>query len=101
MRALIAAGIAAVMMLSTAQAQAPAPSPSAQIQCGEHGQMAQVLNRKYGETRQSIGLTSKGMVLEMFANVVEGSWTALLTAPGGPSCIVAFGSGYERDGVAS
>jgi hypothetical protein len=53
------------------------------------------LTEKYGEAAQSMGLDKRGNLLEIFASA-EGSWTALLTSPGGEACVVAAGEAFEQ-----
>ena len=49
----------------------------------------------YGETRQSVGLSSAGM-MEVFASEENGTWTITITVPSGPTCLVASGESYEN-----
>jgi hypothetical protein len=49
----------------------------------------------YGETRQGIGLSADGTIVEIYANLQGGSWTITVTTPGGPTCLVSAGEGYQ------
>jgi hypothetical protein len=54
------------------------------------------LAERYGETRQGMGLVSpSNNVMEIWANLETGSWTLTATSPGGPTCLVASGDGYQ------
>lgn len=56
--------------------------------------MVQVLLDRFGETPQAIGLIDGRRVMQVFA-ARGGSWTVLVTANTGQSCILAAGKGYE------
>ena len=64
-------------------------------QCGPRDDVLRVLSDQYGETRQSVAITVGGSMFEMLANLSTGSWTALMTTAGGPSCLVASGGDFE------
>lgn len=64
-------------------------------QCAPHDAMTAMLGDRFGETVQSVALTSAGVLHEMFANLETGTWTAVLTRPGQPSCIAAEGQRFE------
>lgn len=63
--------------------------------CGPRDLVVERLAERYGETRQSIGLGSNNAVVEVFASEESGSWTITVTAPGGPTCLVASGRSFE------
>lgn len=83
---------AAIGLIAT---QAGAQQP----QCGPREKIVEVMAKKYGEVRQVMALTSKGLVMELFANPAKGNWTALMSRPDGVSCIVAHGEGFTVDDV--
>ncbi len=56
------------------------------------------LAEDFSEARQSIGLARDNKVVEVFA-AESGSWTIIVTAPSGITCIVAAGEAFERHGV--
>ena len=56
--------------------------------------MLKVLAEKYGETRQSLGISANNTVMEVFA-AEAGSWTITATDPQGSMCLVASGEGDE------
>lgn len=70
------------------------PAFGQQSNCGPREAVLQVLAR-YGETRQSIGLAGSGSVVEMWANLETGTWTAVVTGTDGTSCIAVDGQGFE------
>lgn len=64
-------------------------------QCGDRARVISALQERYGETRQSIGLSQDNAVVEVFASADTGTWTILFTVPGGSTCLVAAGEHYE------
>lgn len=63
--------------------------------CGTHDLVVERLASGYGESRQSIGMASDGNVVEVFASEETGTWTITVTAPGGPTCLVASGAAFQ------
>jgi len=64
--------------------------------CTDHGAAVAALARNYGERLIARAVTTRGAILEIFASTKgrDGkriSWTAIITFPGGPACIVAAG----------
>lgn len=73
-----------------------ANSASAQTNnCADHAQVVERLASGYGESRQSIGLGADNTVVEVFASLETGTWTITVTAPGGPTCLVASGAAFQ------
>jgi hypothetical protein len=60
-------------------------------QCADHDDLATALADQYGEQQRFIGIDTGGNLLEMWVSP-GGSWTALLTQPGGQTCVVAAGN---------
>lgn len=63
--------------------------------CAPRDLVLKRLAEKYGESRQSIGMGQKGMLMETFASDETGSWTITVTTPQGMTCLVASGQAYE------
>lgn len=63
--------------------------------CHQHQLVVERLAERYGESRQSIGLAANNSVVEVFASLETGTWTITVTTPGGPTCLVASGEGYQ------
>ena len=63
--------------------------------CTARAVMVEKLNERFGESRQSVGLTPGGQAIEMFAHPETGTWTILLISPNGTSCMMASGHAYE------
>lgn len=81
------AAIALCVTASASQAQMPS-------NCDTRKTIVDLLNKKYGETQQSMGL-AKGNVVEMFASTKTGSWTITITLPDGMMCLLASGKHFE------
>ena len=79
---------ALIVLSSTAMAQAP--TPVAGPMCGERGALVTLLKKQFGEEQEDISLQSDQTLVELFASE-RGSWSILLSAPNGTSCIVAAG----------
>lgn len=67
-----------------------------QPSCYPRADVVSVLGGKYGESVQSRGIAANGSLIEMWANVDTGTWTAVVSTPGGPSCVVASGNSFQR-----
>ena len=63
--------------------------------CAGHAMVVERLASGYGESRQSIGIGSDNTVVEVFASLETGTWTITVTAPGGPTCLVASGAAFQ------
>ncbi len=66
----------------------------AQTACGDRVKFTTQLEKNYNERRSGLGLTSNGGVIELFT-AESGSWTILITMPGGVTCIIGSGEGWE------
>jgi len=54
-----------------------------------------MLAKKYQERRVAVGVTSAGGLVEVLTSADGGTWTILVTAPNGQSCIVSAGEGWR------
>lgn len=70
-------------------------TPALAVPCGPHDEMTAGLKRSYGEVAQVQAMSGDGRMLEMFANLDTGTWTAMLTAPDGTACLAAAGDQYR------
>ena len=62
--------------------------------CAPRETVVERLANTYGESRQSIGLGERGMVIETFASPDTGTWTITVTSPKGETCLVASGQSW-------
>lgn len=72
----------------------------AQMVCGKRDNIVSQLEKKYGETRRSVGLQQGRGVVEVFASNETGSWTILVTDTRGTSCLMAAGEAFQIEKVA-
>lgn len=93
---ILALGLAVSTILLAVQPMFGQSQPSQN--CAPHASMVAQLVEKYGETRQSIGLTSGNQLVELFASSETGSWSIIVTRPTGMTCILAAGQAFERVG---
>ena len=73
---------------------------SAQAICGKRDDIVAQLEKKYGETRRSVGVQEGRGVVEVYASSSTGSWTILITNPRGMSCLMAAGEAFEIEAEA-
>ena len=88
----VGAFVAIGAMLPSARAQV-APT---QVACGPRTAVVDHLQRRFAEVPVAIGLQSNGSVLEVFASSKSGTWTILVTVPGGVSCAIMDGEAWEN-----
>ncbi len=75
-----------------AAAQAASGQPST---CGAREALLERLSARYEEQPVSLGVTATGSLLEVLASP-SGSWTIIVTVPGGPTCLVSSGEGWRN-----
>lgn len=63
-------------------------------QCGPRDSVLGALKEHYQERPVSRGVTAAGALLEVLAGP-SGSWSILLTVPGGQTCLVSSGDGWR------
>lgn len=72
----------------------------AQMVCGKRESIIAQLEKKYGETRRSVGLQQGRGIVEIYASAETGSWTILVTDTRGKSCLMAAGEAYQSEQIA-
>ena len=68
----------------------------AQQACGPRDKIVTRLNTVYQETRHAAGIAANGNLVEVFV-AESGTWTIMISRPGGRSCVVATGHHWQRD----
>lgn len=63
--------------------------------CGPRQQITANLQKKFGETKQAVGLANQSQAFELWSSEKTGSWTMLMTNANGISCIVASGKSWH------
>ncbi|KPP84162.1 MAG: hypothetical protein HLUCCA08_01490 [Rhodobacteraceae bacterium HLUCCA08] len=84
------------LSLAAAALALAAPAQANPRNCAPHEAVVAHLADGFGESRQSIGLASNNMVVEVFASPETGTWTITMTAPGGLTCMVAAGEAFQH-----
>ncbi len=64
------------------------------VPCGDRAAIIAHLAAGYGERPVAIALDARGRVLEVFA-APSGTWTMLVSTPGGMTCLVASGTAWS------
>lgn len=85
--ALIVAATALIAPSLPAHAQTATP-------CARRAQMVDFLAKNFGERSIGRGVSSEGLLVEIFVGP-SGSWSMILTNPAGVSCLVGSGDGWE------
>ena len=89
-------GSIALSALTTSSATAQAINAF----CGDHTEITSRLGKTYGESRAGFGLLDDGRMVEIFTSQ-QGTWSLLVTAPSGVTCLVASGEAWQIPPVAS
>ena len=71
-----------------------ADAATAAGRCGVRERIVERLEHRYGETQRAYGLAEGRGLIEVFASDT-GTWTILLTSPGGRSCLMAAGRHFQ------
>ncbi len=87
MRAIIRIGGATLLALALLIGLKP--PASAQADCGDRNELLGKLAEGHSKAPKAMGMQSNGSVIELVTSD-EGSWTIIVTAPTGESCVVAY-----------
>ncbi len=66
-----------------------------QALCGDREVILNLLAQKYGETPVAIGITNKGGLIEVLSTKDGATWTIVVSAPRGTSCVLAAGEEWR------
>ncbi|MGH1477958.1 MAG: hypothetical protein ACRBM6_04390 [Geminicoccales bacterium] len=91
----LAAMLVMAASFSTNSAFAQQASDVRKLECASHDKVTNFLDSKHTETPVSLGLATDGKVLEVFSTEDGETWTVVMTAPEGVSCIVATGKYWQ------
>ena len=86
------------LLLSLALFAGSSSIVAAQMFCVERGDMLDRLASEYGEELIEVKMMEEHGLLEVLTSPTKGTWTLLLTKPGGISCMLATGKGLDTDG---
>lgn len=87
----IAFALAALVLLTT-----PVQAQQRPL-CAEHDSIVELLASTFGETLSAAGVSADGDMVQVYS-ADSGSWSVVITRPGGRACVIASGDGwaYER-----
>jgi hypothetical protein len=71
----------------------PAPAQAESLVCGKREQLADFLSTHFQETRESMGLSKSGTLVEIYRSEA-GTWTIVRSAPNGIGCIIDAGDAW-------
>jgi hypothetical protein len=91
---LIAAPSALLSMIAVLTVFSLPAAAQSSPQCAAREAVLDRLSSHYHEEPVSLGVTATGSLLEVLASP-EGSWTIIITMPGGPTCLVSSGEGWR------
>ena len=63
--------------------------------CDTRGVIIEALAGRYGEGPVLAAIDAGGNLVEIVANVSTGTWTLIVTKPGGAACVIATGNAIE------
>ena len=70
------------------------PANAAENVCGKRDDIVKRLEYGYQEFNSAMGMSSNGGLVELYTSE-KGTWTLMLTQPGGVSCLIASGENWE------
>ena len=83
-----------ILLLFGFIAYEPPVANAQQPRCGQRTNIVEWLEKKFGEKRAGVGISREGRLVEIFTSS-SGSWTVLLTYPGGPTCLIFSGQNWH------
>ena len=86
--------IAAGALVLAGLAWGVSPAAAAPKVCGDREEILERLEERHSETRQALGLSADGGVVEVLVSP-KGGWTILLTYPDKPTCVMAVGKAWQ------
>ena len=72
---------------------AKAPPPSAQGICDQRERVLGLLAETYQESPVGVGVTTRGILVEVWSDDTGKAWTIVITSPQGISCLLLTGEG--------
>lgn len=74
------------------------PLPAAAPPCAPRAAFLEGWSAAYGETVEAGGVTLDGLLVEILIGR-DGTWTAIITGPGGVTCAAGSGEGWRWIGL--
>lgn len=91
---------AVIFLIALADAAFAQDRASGTTLCGDREAIGERLEARFQERPAASGLTDGGALIEVLA-APSGSWTLLLTRPGGPACVLATGQNWRARPLAA
>lgn len=86
---------AATLAAAIAASSATMAQEQQRVPCGDRVAIMSHLEDGYSEQPVAMGLDAQGRVLEVLA-APSGTWTMLVSTPGGLTCLIASGVAWEE-----
>jgi hypothetical protein len=67
-----------------------------ELVCGQRSDLLAALADQYHEEPVGIGLASNGGLIELLTDEAGKTWTLIITAPNGSSCVLAEGQDWQH-----
>lgn len=83
------------LLLATIFSTSAIAQHTSRVPCGERTAIVGHLKDVYGEDFVAMGLDAQGRVIEVLAAPNGGTWTMLVSTPGGLTCLVGSGVAWE------
>ena len=90
MRLLIAALAAALSFVLSSL-----PAAAQRMPCGDGVAIVDMLEADWGEDLTVLALDAAGRLVQILANDQTGTWSMLMTAPGGRTCLIHHGTDWS------
>ena len=89
-RALAATAVSLGLLLQTAG------PVQAQPVCMPRDDLREELHKQFSEAPTAGAIANNGALVQLFANRDRSSWTLVMTRPGGVSCVLVAGEGWNE-----
>lgn len=89
--------LAAALLVAAAASPPPAEARSF---CAPRDNIVKILDKRFSEKRQAIGLASQTGLVELYVSS-GGTWSMVRTNVQGVSCVIASGHAWEQAPLAS
>ncbi len=66
-----------------------------QVPCKQRGDVLGHLAQKYQELPVAVGVTNRGVLVEVLSTGDGKTWTIIISSPDGQACMVAAGEGWR------
>lgn len=92
----LASGVAAALIAPALVFGSAAAFAADNPPCGKRTDLLKHLASRFSEAPVASGVTENGGMVEVLASNDGATWTLLVTVPGGLTCLLAAGEGWEN-----